>query len=374
MKILIFSWRDIKNPQAGGAEILTLELAKRWAKDGHQTALVTAKFPGAKEEETIDKVKIFRPAVFFAQTPRAYLNYLYQTAKFYQKNLADKYDLIIDQAHGLPLFTPFYARQKIVLFPLEVAKEIWFREVCLPFSLIGYFLEQAYIRFFRHLPFLTISSSTAKELKMMGVKNVFTITPGVNPKPLSKLPRKNKFPRLVSLGRITPMKRIEDTIQALRLLHKEFPIIKLVVIGHGQPKYLEKLKNLCQNMAIEDRVSFTGFVSEKEKRRLLRQARILVSSSLKEGWGLTVIEAAACGTPTVAYQIPGLVDSVKNQETGLLCQKNTPVELARNIRKVLIDPSLRKRLSQNALNYSQNFSWDKTAREGLTILEKIISS
>lgn len=372
MKILIFSWRDIKHPAKGGAEILTLELAKRWVRKGHPVTLVSASFPGAKKQETIAGVKIFRPAEFL-YSARKYLIYLYQTAKFYRKNLAGKYDLIIDQAHGLPLFTPLYARQEIVLFPLEVAKEIWFSEVHFPFSLIGYLLEQAYIRFFRHLPFLTISPSTAKELKKMGVKNVFTITPGVNPIPLSKLPAKNKFPLLISLGRITPMKRIENTIQAFRLLHKEFPIIKLVVIGHGQPKYLEKLKNLCQNMAIEDRISFTGFISEEEKRKLLSQAWILVSSSSKEGWGLTVIEAAACGTPTVAYQVPGLVDSVKDQETGLLCQKNTPVELAKNIRKLLIKPSLRKLLSRNALDYSQNFSWDKTADEALAIFRQIIS-
>lgn len=372
MKILIFSWRDIKHPGWGGAEVLTLELAKRWVREGHRVSLVSANFPGAKNEETIEKVKVFRPAMFYAQSPFEYLTYLYRTARFYQKRLSGKYNLVIDQVHGLPFFTPFFVKEKVILFPLEVAKRIWFHEVRFPFSLVGYLLELAYIKIFRNLPFLTISPSTAKELTNLGVKKVFTVAPGINFKPLKKLPRKNEFPQLISLGRITKMKRIGETIQAFRLLHKEFPHIQLVVIGQGKEKCLQELKTLCRLMAIDDRVFFTGFVSEKEKRKRLSRAWILVSTSLKEGWGLTVIEAAACGTPTVAYQVAGLVDSVKNQETGFLCQKNNPVELARNIRKLLIDPSVRKRLSQNALAYSRNFTWDQAADGTLKILQEIL--
>lgn len=373
MKVLIFSWRDIKHPAKGGAEILTLELAKRWVKKGHQVSLVSASFPGAKREEIISKVKIFRPAEFYVQSPLKYLNYLYQTAKFYRQNLANKYDLIIDQAHGLPLFTPLYAHPKIILFPLEIAKEIWFHEVRFPFSLAGYLLEQAYIKIFRNIPFLTISPSTAKELKEVGVKNVFTINPGLNIKPLSEFPRKNKYPHLVSLGRITEMKRVGEIIQAFRLLHKEFPLIKLTIIGRGQPRYMEELKSLCRKMAIEDRVLFAGYVSEKEKRKFLNEAWLLVSTSVKEGWGLIVIEAAAYGTPTVAYKVPGLVDSVKNQETGILCSKNTHVELARNIRRILKNPLLRKQLSRNALAHSRQFNWNQAANEALVVFKKVIS-
>lgn len=373
MKILIFSWRDIKHPASGGAEILTLELAKRWVKKGCQVSILSANFPGGKSKETIAQIKIFRPAFFYYRNASDYLNYLYQTAKFYQKNLSGQHDLVIDQAHGLPFFTPFFVKEKVILFPLEVADKIWFHEVRFPFSLAGYLLERIYIKIFCSLPFLTISPSTARELTKLGVKNVFTITPGLNFKPLNKLPRKNHLPRLVSLGRITKMKRVGDTLQAFRLLHKEFPIIKLMVIGRGKKEYLEHLKNLCQEIKIEDRVSFPGFVSDKEKRKILSQSWMLVSSSLKEGWGLTVIEAAACGTPTVAYKIPGLVDSVKNQETGILCQKNNPVHLAKNIRKLLINPRLRKQLSQNALEYSRSFNWDKTAEESLRIFRKVLS-
>lgn len=373
MKILIFSWRDIKFPGWGGAEVLTLKLAKAWLAKGHKVNIVSAKFPGAKDEEIIEGVKIFRPARFYHHSPFEYLTYLYRTARFYRRKLVGKYDLVIDQVHGLPFFTPFFVKEKVVLFPLEVAKSIWFYEIRFPYSLFGYLLEFAYIKIFKDVPFLTISSSTANDLTKLGVENISTITPGRNFPPLRRLPRKSKAPLLVSLGRITEMKRIGDTIYAFRLLHKELPNIKLVIAGQGKEKYFEKLKSICQTTAIDDRVSFPGYISEKEKKRLLSQAWIFVSTSLREGWGLSVIEAASCGTPTVAYKVAGLVDSIKNQETGFLCQKNNPQELVKNIRRLLINRALRRRISQNALNYSRQFSWEKTAGDGLEIFKKILS-
>lgn len=372
MKILIFSWRDIKFPGWGGAEVLTMKLAKSWISKGHKVDIVSAKFPGAKDQENIEGVRVFRPAKFYAQSPLEYIIFLYRIINFYRNSLSGKYDLVIDQVHGVPFFTPFFVKEPVVFFPLEVAKSIWLYEVRFPFSLFGYFLELIYIKIFKKLPFLTISSSTAQDLIKLGVKNVYTVTPGCSIPPGKKLPRKNKFPLLMSLGRITEMKRIEETIQAFRLLHKEVPNISLTVIGRGKENYLNKLRSLCRAINIDDRVLFTGFSSEKEKRRLLSQAWILVSTSLREGWGLTVIEAAACGTPTVAYKVAGLTDSIKDQETGLLCRNNNPQELVRNIRKLLINKLLRKELSRNALNYSRQFNWEKTADEVLTIFRKVI--
>ena len=169
------------------------------------------------------------------------------------------------------------------------------------------------------------------------------------------------------------MKKIQDSIFAFRLLHKELPQIKLVIVGRGKEKYLQRLKNLCQLLNIDDRVIFTGYLSEKEKKKLLSEAWILISTSLREGWGLTVIEAAACGTPAVAYKVAGLVDSIKDGETGFLCQRNTPEEIVKNVRKLLINRSLRKKISQNALNYSRRFNWGKTTDQALAIFKEVAS-
>lgn len=373
MKILIFSWRDIKNPKSGGAEILTQELAKRWINKGHQVSLVSTRFPGSKPQEIIEGIKIFRPAKFYQYSLFQYLFYLIKTTKFYKKNLAGKYDLIIDQVHGLPFFTPFYVKEKVILFPLEVAKEIWHYEISFPFSIVGIILEILYIKLFKNFPFLVISPSTAKDLKQMGVKKTFIITPGISFKPQKRVPKKSPVPALVVLGRITKMKRIEHVLKTLQLLTKDFPKIKLFIIGRGERKYIQNLKNLSHKMGTGQKVFFSGFVSEEEKQSLLSRAWALISTSVREGWGLVAVEAAACGTPAVVYNVPGLRDCVKNKKTGLICPENSPYELAKEVKKVLTDNAFRKNLSQNALNYSRNFSWDKTANEALTIFKKIVS-
>lgn len=373
MRILIFSWRDIKNPKFGGAEILTHELAKRWVKKGHKVSLVATKFPKGKSQEEVDGVRIYRPAEFYQYSPLSYLPYLFKTARFYKKNLQGRYDIIIDQIHGLPLLTPFYTKEKVVLFPLEVAKDIWRYEVPFPFWPFGCLLEFIWLRFFKNYPFLTISDSTSRDLKRWGIKNVKIITPGINFKPLDKLPQKSSQPTIISLSRVTPMKRIEQTLEAFKRVTKKFPQAKLYIVGRGKVNYFNKLKRQTRQLNLEKKVIFTGFVSERKKQDLLSKAWLLVSTSLREGWGLNVIEAAACGTPTVVYKVPGLVDSVQDKKTGLICQTNSPEELAQNLVKLLTDKKLRNTLSENALNYSRGFSWEKAAKEGLKILQKIVS-
>jgi glycosyltransferase involved in cell wall biosynthesis len=368
MKILIFSWRDIKHPKTGGAEVLTMELATRWIKKGHQVSIISARFPGAKGQESIKKVHVYRPAQFYQYSPISYLLFLIKAARFYRKNMASKYDIIIDQVHGLPLFTPFYVKEKVVIFPLEVAQDIWRYEIPFPFWIFGWLLEFAYIKLFRNHQFLAISKSTVKDLKRLGVKKVNIITPGISFKPQVKVPKKSRYPLIVSLSRLTPMKRIEETLDGFKLVLKQFPQARLLIIGKGEGKYVKKLKKKAKELGLTNQATFTNYVSEKEKQKLLSEAWVLVSTSLREGFGLNVIEAAACGTPSVVYDVPGLVNSVKNKKTGLICSKNSPEELIRNLAKLLSDKRLRLKLAKNALEHSQSFNWNKAARQALEVL------
>lgn len=371
MRILIFSWRDIKNPKSGGAEILTYELAKRWVKMGHQTTLLCASFPGAKNRQIVEGITIYRPASFYHYSPLNYLTYLFKTIKFYRQSLSGKIDLVLDQVHGLPLFTPVYVKEKVVIFPLEVAKEIWSYEVPFPFWICGWLLEFLYLKIFSHHPFITISPSTACDLRNLGVRRVQIITPGVKSSSPKTLPQKTRFPLLVCLGRLTPMKRIEQTLLTLKLVVNHFPETKLQIVGRGQDTYVQKLKNLTRKLGLEKQVIFTGYVSEGKKIAFLTKSWVLVSTSLREGWGLNVIEAAACGTPAVAYRIPGLSDSIKDGLTGITCKENCPEELAKNIIRLFVNHRLRTTLSKNALEYSRNFSWDQAANKTLEILKSI---
>jgi glycosyltransferase involved in cell wall biosynthesis len=370
MKILIFSWRDIKNPQAGGAEVLTHEITKRWANQGHQVSLVASQFAKSKSRETVDGVTIFRPARFDRYSPFLYLTFLLKTTLFYRKNLKGQHDIIIDQVHGLPMLTPLYVREKVILFPLEVARDIWRYEIPFPFWPIGWLLESVYLRYFRNRPFWAISPSTIKDLKARGIKRITLITPGLDFPPLESIPVKSKNPLIVSLGRLTPMKRIEQTLMAFALVLKKAPRAKLVIIGRGKAQYLKKLQKRTQDLKIQSNVKFTGFVSDKERKKWLSQAWVLVSTSLREGWGLIVIEAAACGTPSVVYRVPGLIDSVKNNQTGVICRQNSPEILANNLLRLFSDSKKRRALSSKALIHSRRFDWEKTAQDCLAALKK----
>jgi glycosyltransferase involved in cell wall biosynthesis len=372
MQILIFSWRDIKHPCWGGAEVLTMELARRWVKTGHRVFIVSSRFPGCSPHEIINGVCIYRPATLNSLSPLPYIRFLHHLAVSYNKHFKNRVDIVLDQVHGVPLFSPFFVREPVIFFPMEVAGNIWFKEIPFPYSIAGYLAERTYIRLFGRYRFLTISPSTAKEIQKYGGRSVTYFQPGVNLPPNHQPTSKSPIPELVSLGRITQMKRLEDTLAAFRLLHKEFPLIRLNIVGQGKEELIQKLKNLCCQMAIEDRVCFLGYITETDKIKLLRKAWLLVSTSTKEGWGLTVMEAAACRTPAVAYRVPGLIDSIIDKRTGLICQRNNPVDLARLIKKVIINPQLRQRLSTQAYLHAGKHTWDKAAKDTLNYFQSIV--
>lgn len=363
LNILIISWRDIKSPAAGGAEILTHEIAKRLTRWGHKVTIMAPIFPKASKIEKVDGVKILRPSFFFVTRPITYLNwprFLLNAAATYKQQLANQVDIVIDQVHGLPSFTPFFVKKPIILFPLEVANEIWLTEIPFPGNILGWFVERTYLLLFRNFPFLTISPSTKKDLLQFSIKRIKTITPGVT-KPQKKLPQKNQYPTFICLGRITKMKRLKDSIQAFFIFQNTHPKSKLYIVGKGT--HLEELKDFVKELRLNHAVKFHGFVSEKQKYELLSCSWALLSTSLREGWGLNVIEAASVGTPTIAYKIPGIVDTVVDKRTGLLTESNNPATLALSMNNFVNNKNLRNRLSYNAKNHAKQFNWDKSAKQ-----------
>lgn len=384
MHLLFTSWRDINNPQSGGAEILTHEIAKRMVKRGHQVTIISGGFKksdvnGQKSQlkaspplvEIIDGVSIVRPANFFPTDFKSYLKwpiFLYEISRACKK-LEKDIDFVIDQVHGLPSFTPLYLNKPVIIFPLEYAGEIWNYEVPFPGNLIGKLLERKYLKLFRNHPFITISSSVKKALEKFGIKDIDLITPGINPPP-KNLPPKTKQPTFLSLSRITPMKRIEDTIIAFLKVCQLFPKSQLHIVGRGKPKYEQQLVKQAKSLNLQANIFFHSFVSEKEKFKLLASSWALISTSLKEGFGLNVIEAASVSTPTLAYKVPGIIDTVKHNQTGLLTPKNTPQNLAKIMEEFVTKKNLRKKLSQQAKQNSKNYSWEKTTDQFLSAINK----
>lgn len=370
MKILILNWRDVRNPDSGGAEILTHEVAKRWVKKGHKIIQFSSSFPNSKNEEIVDGVRIIRrgrPDARFLWKSVHFLAW-----RYYQKNFKGKIDLVIDEVHGLPFFTPLYVKESKIALVCEVADDIWIKMFGKLFGSIGRLAEIIYLKLlYRKVLFVTISNSTKNDLMKNGVNlsHVKVLPMGITLPKNIKVGKKEKKPTLIFVGRLAKTKGIEDMLQALYKLRKINKSFKLWVVGRGNGNYLDSIKKLVRRLKLEGSVHFFGFVNDSEKFNLMSRAHILVSPSIKEGFGLTIPEAGSVGTPAVVYNSPGLSEVVADFKNGLVCKNNTSGELANNIEKLFKDKSLYSKLSKDALIRSKNYNWQKTADYFMAIIE-----
>lgn len=375
MNILILNWRDIKNPSAGGAEILTHEIAKRWVKWGHRVTQFSSSFPGCLGEEIIDGVRIIRRG--HPDTRRLFSSVHFLAFVYYKKQIRErhKFDVVIDEVHGIPFFTPWYVRGRKVVLICEVAGDLWRKTFGPIFGTAGRIIEKFYLRsVYRNLPYLTISPSTQKDLIRDGVnkKNITILPMGISiPASRVKAFKKEESLTLIFVGRLTVPKGVEDAIYALREISKKNPKTKLWIVGRGDDQYLRHLKRLIKKFNTQSKVIFFGFVPEKEKFTLMAKAHILIHPSVREGFGLTIPEAGVVGTPTVAYNSPGIRDIVMNWESGILLKENSPTALASSILDLFNDKTAYERLCRMARQEARKYNWDNTARATLRILESL---
>lgn len=373
MNILMLSWRGPGHPNSGGAEINTLENVTAWTKAGHSVTWFTSTFPGAIPFEVVNKVKIVRRgSQNFKVNLSAFTWYLFKPH--------EKFDIVIDQFHGLPFFTPLYVKAPKLAFIHEVAREVWWLNPWpKPFNLIpaivGSFLEPWIFRIlYKDIPFMTVSNSTKEDLIKYGIpeENISVFLSGVNLSIPSPLPPKNKIPTIVFLGALSKDKGIEDALLTFSFISKLRSSWKFWVIGKGETNYQLYLDTLCQKLQVDKKVKFLGPVYSLKKFKLLSQSYILVNPSIREGWGLVNIEANAVGTPVVGYSVPGTRDSVRHQITGLLCPPHHPELLAKNAIRLIEDKRLYKRLISNSLRWSRQFSWDKFTKQSLNLIENLV--
>jgi len=356
MNILWFNWRDIKNPEAGGAEVYTHEIAKRLARKGYSITLFTAKFKGCKDEETIDGVRIIRDGGKFT---------VYRKAREFYCKCGNKFDIVIDEINTKPFFTPkFITNHRIVALVHQLAREFWFYETPLPVSLIGcYILERKWLKDYVEIPTITVSNSTKEDLKRLGFKNVFIVYNGLNVKPVERVPEKNERPTIVFVGRMKKAKKPQDVIKAFRIVKDEVRDAELWMVGDG---YLRrKLESKAKD------VKFFGYVDSKTRDELVKKAWVIAVPGVREGWGQVVTDANALGTPAIGYNIPGLRDSIKHGYNGFLVNAD-PRDLAYTIVDVLSNDKLREKLSRGAINWARQFSWNKSAEKFENIIRDVV--
>jgi glycosyltransferase involved in cell wall biosynthesis len=341
----------------GGAEVFTYEVAKRWVASGHQVTLFTSKYPGCKDEEVVDGIRIVRAGGRFT---------VYRQARrFYSKRFKEEgFDVIVDEINTQPFFASKFAKnhEKVVALIHQLAREFWFYETPFPISYIGYYLlENRWLKQYVDVPTVTVSESTCKDLSGLGFNHVSIVPEGLNFEPLSVLPDKDSKPIVAFSGRLKRAKRPDHAIKAFELVKKKVPDAELWVFGDGPfKKTLERLSG--------SGIRFFGNLNSFERRELLKKCWVLMVPGVREGWGLNIIEANALGLPAIAYNVPGLCDSVKNNETGLLAEEGNIRDLAEKTINLLTDSSLREKLRVNSLNYSKQFSWEKTANELMKLI------
>jgi glycosyltransferase involved in cell wall biosynthesis len=354
VRILILNLRDHQHPRAGGAEVFTHEVAKRWVAEGHAVTIIASAFESGEKTDVVDGVSIIRLGNYF--TVR------YKARQYYKKHLKGKCDVVVDEYTNIPFLAPRFVQEKVVFLVHEVIGEKYISG--LP-PVIGhlahYWLEPRWYRCYRNTQTVTVSTSTANDLRDLGLSNVEIIPEGLSHSPVERVPRKEEAPTFLFVGLLKKANLVDHAIKAFRLIASEIPEATLWVVGRGSE--LERLKRLARGLPVQ----FFGYVDDRRKFDLMNRAHAVLVPGMREGWGLVVTEANSCGTPAIGYDIVGHKDSIRHGETGLLVER-TPHAMARAAISVAQDTGLRNRLSYNALEWSRQFSWDNTASEFMDII------
>ncbi|MEV6302348.1 glycosyltransferase family 4 protein [Actinoplanes sp. NPDC051861] len=358
--VVFLNWRDTRNPEGGGSEVYTERVAAELVRHGHRVTLFCAAHDDAPADETLPSgVRVVRRGSRHTVYLRAFLAYV--TGKL------GRPDVLVDVCNGVPFLSPLYARCPTVVVVHHVHREQW-RVVLGPVcGRVGWWMESVagpYV--YRRCRYVTVSAATRDELAGLGVDpGRITVVPnGLSPVPVRRVAR-TPYPCLVVLGRLVPHKRVEIALRALVAL----PQARLIVVGRGW--WERELRQRAAALGVAERTQFTGYVSECEKYRLLTAGWVVLVPSVKEGWGLTILEAGACGTPAIAFrQAGGVRDAILDGHTGLLADDFE--DLVAQTRRLLTDRGLRQRMGAEARAYAGGFTWSLTGRRMDFVLREVL--
>ena len=366
MKILVVNWNDRDNPQAGGAEIHLHALFGRLAGWGHQVDLIASGWPGAAPRAELDGIRVRRVGGRHSFAVRA--------RGAVRRALAEGTpDIVVEDINKLPLFLPTLTRLPFVAIVPHLFGTTAFAEASWPVAAAVWAAEQPLPRLYRRATFHAISDSTRDDLAARGVprERIEVIYPGVDSTwycPDPRAPRAER-PTFLYVGRLKRYKGVEIALRALSVARRTRPDLTLEIAGQGDDR--SRLETLARGIGLGDVVRFLGFVGEDEKRRLMRRAWALVFPSPKEGWGISNVEAAACGTPALASDSPGLRESVRHGITGYLVPHGDANALAERMLALAADPELVARLGRAARTFAEGLSWESAARATEAQLQRV---
>ena len=372
LDILVVNWLDRENPQAGGAEAHLHEVFGRLVRWGHKVTMLCSGFPGASARADLDGIEVHRAG--------GRHSFAFVARRYFRRQLAHRpFDVVVEDLNKVPLFTPRWTDRPVVLLVHHLFGATAFLEARLPLATATWLWERPVPRVFRGLPVISVSGSTRDDLVARGIDpaRVAVVPNGIDLeifRPDPNIPRYVE-PTALYLGRVKRYKRVDLPVRAVALLRDRGVPARLLIAGRGD--HAEPLVRLAGRLGLgEDRVRFLGFVEDREKVELFRRSWAHVLTSPKEGWGIANLEAAGCGTATVASDSPGLRDSVLEGRTGFLVPHGDVVALADRLEALLTSPELRDEMGAGARTFAASFSWDASAQGVLDVLRRqvVVSS
>jgi glycosyltransferase involved in cell wall biosynthesis len=357
-RIHMLAWRDLDDVEAGGSEVHAAEIAKLWSEAGIEVVMRTSYAQGHPPTEVRNGYQVIRKAGRYLVFPRA--------AGSEALHRYGKRDGLVEIWNGMPFFSPLWATGPRVVFLHHIHADMW--KMVLPPNLatLGDTVERRVAPWlYRRSRMITLSPSSKAEMLEVGFKDelVEVVPPGIDTR-FTPGGERNPTPLVVGVGRLVPVKRFDRLIRAVVAARRSAPELELMLVGTGPDK--GDLEQLVESLDASSFVRFAGRVDDERLVDIYRSAWAVTSASVREGWGMTITEAAACGTPSVVTRIPGHTDAVVDGVSGLLADDEA--DLARHLARVATDPKLRERLSAGAREVAGGFTWTNTATRVLETL------
>ncbi len=365
MRIVAVNWQDLENPLGGGAETHLQEILERLVAFGHEVVLLCGGWPGCPPRAERGGVEIHRVGTR--------QSYPFLVRRHWARHLRSRdFDVLFEDINKVPLYTTRWGARRVVAVVPHLFGGAAFQELNPVLASAVWLSERPLPRMYRGVPFQAISESTADDLVARGIPraDVVVIPPGVSfdhytPDPGSRAP----VPTFAYLGRLKRYKGVEIVIRAFAALARTDAVLEIAGAGDDRAR----LEALARSLDLGARVRFLGFVSEAEKLALLRRAWAVALASPKEGWGLTNVEAEACGTPVVASDSPGIRESVRHGETGFLVPHGDVAAMAAAFGRIAGSPSLVSEMGARARAFAETFTWDRCARATEAHLLRVIN-
>jgi glycosyltransferase involved in cell wall biosynthesis len=360
-RVSILAWRDLDDPEAGGSELHASNIAALWAEAGIEVTMRTSYAANYPVVSWRDGYRVIRKAGRYLVFPRAAFSEM--------MGWHGGRDGLVEIWNGMPFFSPLWARTAHVTWLHHVHAEMWRMTLPPRLAAFGNFVESRLAPpFYRNTEIVTLSESSKQEIVhdlKFRADRVTVVPPGIDAQ-FTPGGEKSDVPLVLAVGRLVPVKRYDMLVEALVALKPRHPALRAVIAGEGYCR--PDLEAQIRAARAEDWISLPGRIADDDLIALYRSAWVLAMTSAREGWGMIVTEAAACGTPSVVTRVPGFVDAVIEGRTGLLADDRDDVTAG--LHAVLSDADLRSRLATGAREHAAQYTWETTARQTLEVLAR----